>query len=124
MGVTMQPASPRPCIRQRHAPRPTGIRRTSKGTAGAFRRSRTGGALRSSASFEMQGERAPFSRECWHLAGRVDGMVRAIWARGTRVSQNQLARTEEQRMDLLYIGLTVGFFALSWAFVVACDRLS
>jgi hypothetical protein len=27
-------------------------------------------------------------------------------------------------MDLLYLALTVGFFALSWAFVVACDRLS
>jgi len=27
-------------------------------------------------------------------------------------------------MDLLYIGLTVGFFALSWVLVVACERLS
>jgi hypothetical protein len=27
-------------------------------------------------------------------------------------------------MDLLYLALTVGFFALSWLFVVACDRLS
>jgi len=26
-------------------------------------------------------------------------------------------------MDLAYVGLAVGFFALSWAFVVACDRL-
>lgn len=31
---------------------------------------------------------------------------------------------EEHAMDLLYIGLAVGFFALSWALVVACDRLS
>lgn len=35
---------------------------------------------------------------------------------------------EEQRrrvttMDLLYIGLTLLFFALSWAFVVACEKL-
>jgi len=28
------------------------------------------------------------------------------------------------RMDLLYLSLTVAFFALSWAFIVACDRLS
>jgi hypothetical protein len=27
-------------------------------------------------------------------------------------------------MDLLYLGLTVGFFALSWAFIVACERLA
>jgi len=27
-------------------------------------------------------------------------------------------------MDVLYLGLTVGFFLVSWAFVVACDRLS
>ncbi len=27
-------------------------------------------------------------------------------------------------MDLLYLGLTVGFFALSWALIVACERLS
>jgi len=26
-------------------------------------------------------------------------------------------------MDVLYIGLAVGFFALSWAFIVACERL-
>ena len=29
-----------------------------------------------------------------------------------------------ERMDIVYIGLTVGFFVVSWAFVVACDRLS
>jgi len=28
------------------------------------------------------------------------------------------------RMDLVYIGLTVGFFVVSWAFIVACERLS
>jgi len=27
-------------------------------------------------------------------------------------------------MDLVYIGLTVGFFVVSWAFIVACERLS
>jgi hypothetical protein len=27
-------------------------------------------------------------------------------------------------MDLLYLGLSVGFFALSWAFIAACERLS
>ena len=26
-------------------------------------------------------------------------------------------------MDILYIGLTLIFFALSWAFIVMCDRL-
>ena len=25
--------------------------------------------------------------------------------------------------DLLYIGLTVGFFALTWAFVKLCERV-
>ena len=28
-----------------------------------------------------------------------------------------------KRMDALYLGLTVGFVALSWAFIVACERL-
>jgi len=27
-------------------------------------------------------------------------------------------------MDLLYLGLGIGFFALSWAFIVACERLA
>jgi len=27
-------------------------------------------------------------------------------------------------MDVAYIGLTVGFFVASWAFIVACERLS
>jgi len=27
-------------------------------------------------------------------------------------------------MDVVYIGLTVGFFVASWAFIVACERLS
>ncbi len=26
-------------------------------------------------------------------------------------------------MDVLYLGLTIGFVTLSWAFIVACDRL-
>jgi len=26
-------------------------------------------------------------------------------------------------MDIVYIGLTLIFFALSWAFIVMCDRL-
>jgi hypothetical protein len=26
-------------------------------------------------------------------------------------------------MDVVYLGIAVGFFALSWAFVVLCDRL-
>jgi hypothetical protein len=26
-------------------------------------------------------------------------------------------------MDVLYLGVTIGFVALSWAFIVACDRL-
>jgi hypothetical protein len=28
------------------------------------------------------------------------------------------------RMDWLYLGLGIGFFALSWAFIVACERLA
>jgi len=27
-------------------------------------------------------------------------------------------------MDALYIGIVIVFFAASWAFVVACDRLA
>jgi len=27
-------------------------------------------------------------------------------------------------MDVLYVGLAAGFFALSWALIVACERLS
>jgi len=27
-------------------------------------------------------------------------------------------------MDIVYIGLTVGFFVASWAVIVACERLS
>jgi len=27
-------------------------------------------------------------------------------------------------MDVVYIGLTVGFFVASWALIVACERLS
>jgi hypothetical protein len=30
---------------------------------------------------------------------------------------------EGERMDILYIGLAVAFFGLSWALVVACERL-
>jgi len=29
-----------------------------------------------------------------------------------------------ERMDVLYLGLAIGFFVLSWAFIVACERLS
>ena len=32
--------------------------------------------------------------------------------------------SEVNAMDMLYLGLTVGFFALSWALIVACERLS
>ncbi len=36
-------------------------------------------------------------------------------------------RGERQRrnivMDILYLGLALGFFALSWALVVLCERL-
>jgi hypothetical protein len=27
-------------------------------------------------------------------------------------------------MDVVYVALTVGFFVVSWAFLVACERLS
>jgi hypothetical protein len=40
------------------------------------------------------------------------------------VIEGATALGEASRMDLLYLGLTVGFFVVSWAFVVACDRLS
>jgi hypothetical protein len=28
------------------------------------------------------------------------------------------------QMDILYLAFTVGFFALSWALIVLCERLS
>jgi hypothetical protein len=33
-------------------------------------------------------------------------------------------RRKGTAMDLVYLGLTVGFFIVSWAFIVACDHLS
>src|SRR5262245_28732510 len=39
-------------------------------------------------------------------------------------SRSSIHRTTEDRMDLLYLGLGIGFFALSWAFIVACERLA
>jgi len=27
-------------------------------------------------------------------------------------------------MDFVYLALTIGFFAVSWAFIVVCERLS
>jgi hypothetical protein len=33
-------------------------------------------------------------------------------------------RTGGSTMDLVYLGVAVGFFALSWGFIVACERLS
>ena len=39
-------------------------------------------------------------------------------------SCDQLDGEEQNCMDLFYLGLIVGFFALSWAFIVACERLS
>jgi hypothetical protein len=36
----------------------------------------------------------------------------------------RLDRTRRNAMDVLYLGLAVGFFALSWAFIEACERLS
>src|ERR1044072_8612142 len=41
--------------------------------------------------------------------------------KGSRISR---ATRGEARMDLLYIALAAGFFGPSWAFIVACDRLS
>ena len=31
---------------------------------------------------------------------------------------------EEHCMDVVYLALTIAFFALSWALIVACERLS
>jgi hypothetical protein len=41
-----------------------------------------------------------------------------------RGSRSSILHTTEDRMDLLYLGLGIGFFALSWAFIVACERLA
>jgi len=32
-------------------------------------------------------------------------------------------RRRVKAMDVLYLALAAGFFALSWAFIVACERL-
>jgi hypothetical protein len=45
-------------------------------------------------------------------------MVRAFSTRKTARFRRS------NRMDIVYIGLTVGFFVVSWAFIVACERLS
>ena len=46
----------------------------------------------------------------------------ACFVRSPRVALHRFGRSN--RMDIVYIGLTVGFFVVSWAFIVACERLS
>jgi hypothetical protein len=56
-------------------------------------------------------------RFAWHASCVLEGS-------NVRAAREPVFGSEGAEMDLLYIALTVGFFALSWAFVVACDRLS
>jgi hypothetical protein len=35
-----------------------------------------------------------------------------------------LPRQEDARMDVIYLGLGVAFFGLSWGLIVVCDHLS
>jgi len=57
-------------------------------------------------------------------------VVRAAVRRGRmrpnerRGSRSSIRHTTGDRMDLLYLGLGIGFFALSWAFIIACERLA
>jgi len=44
--------------------------------------------------------------------------------RDRRRSEPMPFREEQDHMDVLYLGLTIGFVALSLAFIVACERLS
>jgi hypothetical protein len=41
-----------------------------------------------------------------------------------RGSRSSIRHTTGDRMDLLYLGLGISFFALSWAFIIACERLA
>ena len=66
-----------------------------------------------------------YAASVWKLGHASRG---ATWPkapeRGTRSrSSRAIHHTTEDRMDLLYLGLGVGFFALSWAFIIACERL-
>jgi hypothetical protein len=45
-------------------------------------------------------------------------MLHALATRDTNVPEGAI------EMDVVYVGLTVGFFVVSWAFLVACERLS
>ena len=53
-------------------------------------------------------------------------LIDSVWSdRGPGVAQLKLvAKVLEVAMDdVVYLGLTLGFFAVSWAFIKLCDRL-
>jgi hypothetical protein len=61
----------------------------------------------------------------WGVAAKPPGTRNARVARIVRWGGEYCTILERsERMDIVYIGLTVGFFVVSWAFVVACDHLS
>jgi hypothetical protein len=33
------------------------------------------------------------------------------------------ARSEDRMSDVIFVGVTVGFFALAWAYVRGCERV-
>jgi hypothetical protein len=59
-------------------------------------------------------------------AAWTDGAAGARWfAAFHRPGRGRLTgtRTESNSMDMLYLGITVLFFALSWGLVKLCERL-
>jgi hypothetical protein len=48
----------------------------------------------------------------------VLGPARPHWAKHDRDN------SKGWMMDVFYIGLALGFFALSWVFIVVCERLA
>lgn len=40
-----------------------------------------------------------------------------------RSARSGRTSTEGECMDIVYIGLTLGFFALSWALIKLCERV-
>jgi hypothetical protein len=42
---------------------------------------------------------------------------------GLDFAESLVSSVERIMADLLFIGITIGFFAVAWAYALACDRL-
>ena len=71
--------------------------------------------LQTGGSFSLHGAGVQAAR-CNRAGGPKAANSRA-WAAG-------MASALRGGMDALYIGIVIAFFAASWAFVVACDRMA